>query len=708
MSAIGLGALRATKTACALALALAAGALAPGAGIASAAAQQPLSPLGQLLESLPNPPQLEDLPGAGSVPNLSSVPGAPQIQGITNSGAAPVTDPAVGGSYSAPFSEPGPVCRHETQGTTATRGDVGIACKPAGVSVAVLPTGDNRLLYFDGLEAEENIKYSIVVEFGDRAVNDQSRLLSLDYSNPFASSWARPQPVDGGANGQPYSQYLVNVPAPFDQIFDDPGNAPGALFCSDLVFLANGDLLVPGGTHYYSEPHLPGTNFGVAELEGLRNTRIYNTRTNSWTQVGAMNYGRWYPSLVTLANGHVFVASGVTKLLKPVYSSHPLMSGTNVEQTETYNPLTARWTDNGASGSRSLPLYPRLHLLPDGKVYYDAGGQTFNPFGQSYDEALWNIAAVYDPQRRNWKNVGLPAGVSLDPGRPLDTAVTAGFRGSAFDVMLPLKPPYTSASFLSAGGVLGTSPGAYLANSSSVIDTIDTAHGDRFSSRPTPPLHNARWFSSAVLLPTGQVIAFNGANRDDVVGPGTSFPVREAELFDPATGSWSRLADGHDPRTYHNSAVLLPTGQVLVGGNAPISTLYGYTTTIPGGFSNDFRDPSFEIYDPPYLHWGIAQPAIDPSGTARTLGYGHAFTIKTPDAASIASVTLMRNTAFTHVIDGDQRSVELPIVSRGAGTLTVAAPPRAAVAPPGPYELFIDKTTAKGLIPSHAQQEFLG
>jgi hypothetical protein len=127
---------------------------------------------------------------------------------------------------------------------------------------------------------------------------------------------------------------------------------------------------------------------------------------------------------------------------------------------------------------------------------------------------------------------------------------------------------------------------------------------------------------------------------------------------------------------------------------------------MPGGFSNDFRDPSFEIYDPPYLHWGIAQPMI--GGAPRTLGYGHTFKIQTPQAASTASVALMRNTALTHLIDGDQRSVELPIVARDGDTLTVAEPPRAAVAPPGPYELFVNEKTAKGLIPSHARQEFVG
>ena len=36
-----------------------------------------------------------------------------------------------------------------------------------------------------------------------------------------------------------------------------------------------------------------------------------------------MDVGRWYPSLVTLGNGNVFVASGVEKLVKPVYPDRP-------------------------------------------------------------------------------------------------------------------------------------------------------------------------------------------------------------------------------------------------------------------------------------------------------------------------------------------------------------------------------------------------
>jgi hypothetical protein len=54
------------------------------------------------------------------------------------------------------------------------------------------------------------------------------------------------------------------------------------------------------------------------------------------------------------------------------------------------------------------------------------------------------------------------------------------------------------------------------------------------------------------------------------------------------------------------------------------------------------------------------------------------------DPASIASVMLVRNTAITHLIDGDQRSVQLKVVSRDAKSVTLQTPPRDVVAPNGP------------------------
>jgi len=345
---------------------------------------------------LPTLPQLNQLPGLSSLQDLGQLPAVP---GLTVGPQDTVTNPAVGGTFSAPFVEPGVSCPGETEGadpsdpynasdpnaptqgpeTNRTASD--IACKPAGVSVVNLPTpnGDPskvNVLYWDGLEGEENIEFNIVAEYGDKAGDDQSRIVQLDTANPRNSTWVTPDPSGGGAAADGQSQYLFpNAPGLLAEIFNNQGPGGGALFCSDLAILPNGEVLVPGGTDYYAEPQVPGTPYGIAELQGLRNTRIFNPATQSWYQTGPMNFGRWYPSLVTLGNGKEFVASGVTKLLKPVYDQPEtaLLSGTNVEQTETFDPTAGTWSTNPPSADHSLPLFPRLHLLPDGNVYYDAG-----------------------------------------------------------------------------------------------------------------------------------------------------------------------------------------------------------------------------------------------------------------------------------------------------------------------------------------------
>jgi hypothetical protein len=287
-----------------------------------------------------------------------------------------------------------------------------------------------------------------------------------------------------------------------------------------------------------------------------------------------MTYGRWYPSVITLPDSRVMAFSGVTKLIKPVYADRPADSGTNVTQSEVYDPKTGEWSVDG--GKKSLPLYPRLHLLPNGKVYYDAAGQTFNPAGQAYDEALWNTAATYDPATRTWRDLGLP-----QFGNGL-----VGFRGSAFSQMLPLRPDgngdYRTVEVLSAGGVYGVTPGTYVGTDTSTLNTLTIGEDgqESFSSTNTAPLNIPRWYSTGVSLPTGEVIAFSGADRDEVVAPGSGTPITTPEMYDPRTGEWTELTGQDRGRTYHNTATLLPDGRVLVGGHAPITTGYGKSTDV--------------------------------------------------------------------------------------------------------------------------------
>src|SRR3954447_23799740 len=365
--------------------------------------------------------------------------------------------PSVFGQFGNPFAEPTIDGKATEKKCVENGGDAGplsdarhLTCKPAGVSLNVLP--DRDVMYYDGLEGTENIRTSIVLEFGHNAGNDQSRLLDLR-----GPTWTIPKPSDGGANPNGYeNDPLFPPPLSTTEPYND-----GALFCSDNKFLADGRVISLGGTAYYLDPGVSNGDsaWGVSELEGLRSSRIYDPESNTWSQSGEMKYGRWYPTAITLPTGRIMVASGVTKLLKPVYPSHPEDSGRNVTQTETYDPVSGKWSTNPSSADRSLPLFPRLHLLPDGKVFYNAAGQSFNPFGQSYDEALWNEAAVYDPALQSWTDVGIPGasdGAPVDPagdpGNPANdvtgfgipgggSAFTIpGFRGSTFSIMLPLAP----------------------------------------------------------------------------------------------------------------------------------------------------------------------------------------------------------------------------------------------------------------------------
>lgn len=602
-------------------------------------------------------------------------------------------------------------------------------CLPAGASMVQLPNG--KVAFWNALEGEEAITgtNSVLLDGGRLTVNDESRVLD----NRGTPSFSTPSPVDAGAHQTDHPDDLPLGPLSAQHYAYNNGS----MFCSDQVLLANGDVIDVGGTDYYTEPYIPAANTGVVELQGVKNSRIFNAAAQQWTAGPKMNYGRWYPALVTLGNGNLFVASGVDKLVKPVYPTRPADSGTNLKQTETLDlsAKTPAWVKNASTADKSLPLFPRLHLLPDGHVYYDAAGQDFNPFGQSYDEALWEVASTYDPAKQTWTDLGIPGG---DPAYLLahpDKIPYAGFRGSTSSAALTMRPSgrkadgtpvYTAASYLTAGGVLGTSPGSYLAVADSRISTVDTKGGtEKLSTVPTGDLNQGRWYGTTTPLPNGQVFLTSGANVDEVDLPGSESPIRSTELFTPTVdrsgaytgGTWQKVGDQARKRTYHNNAVLQPDGSVLIGGHAPISTGYFQTTDTPDlpgrPGTNNHHDPSFQVWQPPYVG-DPARPVVD--GVTATNG-GTRLIVHTADAAKIASVVLMRNTAETHLVDGDGRTVSLPVLSRnaGAGTVTVALPDTTNVLPNGPYLLYANKsktadmsgTNAADLLPSKGSQLFV-
>ena len=637
------------------------------------------------------------------------VPGSSAQSGASGAGSfsSPFVEPTVSDFYGYPRVRTDARCieRPGKPSGTATNG-VGrgfIDCKPAAGGLTQLPNGKN--MYWDNLAGTENIDVSILSEFGVVGQNDQTRVL-----NTKNRSWTEPTPKDGGAKSKAQIEPIIPGTTTTENEND------GSLFCADANFLPDGRVIATGGTKYVNDPGNDITKFGSTELYGIENTRIYNPETNRWKQAGDMNRARWYPTMTTLGDGKQFVASGLRRLVKPinqraqinpgqVASGFGVQEGQNERETETYNPGTGNWSLNGNFARRSLPLFPRNHLLPNGHVYYSAQGQAFNPLGQAYDEATWNVAASFNPRTGRWTDLGLP-GLGASP--------LPGFRGSTFNVMMPLEPnrdgTYTKSRFLTGGGVPNPpSPGGYFAIRDSYQTTVDTARGNRLTSQDVGDMNatstpaSGRWYGSGTLLPTGHVLATSGADRDEVAVPGLEIPVRTAELFDPQTKKWRKVATQNRPRTYHNTATLMPDGRVLVGGHATISNSYLKNITLPGGVTApNGRDPTFEIYRPPYLSCPGKQASItgvQPSVNNKQL------TITTDVPASqIRDVMAMRNTTVTHVVDSDQRSVKLRVLSRKGNTITVAQAPNGNVMPPGPYMLFVNRSVNGCVKPSVARQ----
>ncbi|HJR45748.1 MAG TPA: galactose oxidase-like domain-containing protein [Actinomycetota bacterium] len=563
---------------------------------------------------------------------------------ITSSGAQGGDDPGKVGSWGKPFAEIPLFAKRPPQNVKES------LKSPPAVSIATLP--DGRLVFWGGLEGIEDGTNPVAADGGRALINSRVRVLDIRNGEP---RFVKSTPEDGGAHD---------------------------MFCADQRLLANGKLLVVGGTLWHPDPIDLGPDVGgTVELFGSNAIRLFDPADNTWQpNRDWMRHPRWYPTLITMPSGDLLIASGVTRL---IYN----YSGQNVQQLETFDPQTNQ-VKVVKDADISLPLFPRLHLMPDGTVFYGGVGQMWGPFGQAVDEALWGIHRSYDPGKRAWTTAGMGA---------------YGARSGAFSILMPLKAPYKEAQVLIGGGTLGSSPGSYVANNFTEIVTVKNGTS---TSQEGPALNNRRWYSSGVLLPDGTVVALSGADRDEVILPASESPVKQAELFDG--DKWIPLGAAGRVRTYHNSAILLADGSILVGGHAPINNGYGPkgdNSTEPVTGTNNLKDPSFEIFKPPYLFRG---PRPEIAHVQAGIDYREDFDIATPQAGEVKKVVLSRLPTTTHITDADQRSVELGFNATSQGTLRVDGLPDGNVAPPGHYYLWILTNNGDGLTPSKARIVTIG
>src|SRR5205823_2244991 len=107
-------------------------------------------------------------------------------------------------------------------------------------------------------------------------------------------------------------------------------------------------------------------------------------------------------------------------------------------------------------------------------------------------------------------------------------------------------------------------------------------HGSPVNFVITGSLATARNGHTATLLPNGKVLVAGGSS--------VNFILASAELYDPASGTWSAtgsLASARAGQPSGHTATLLPNGKVLVAG---------------GGDINGIR-ASAELYDPASGTW---------------------------------------------------------------------------------------------------------
>jgi hypothetical protein len=192
--------------------------------------------------------------------------------------------------------------------------------------------------------------------------------------------------------------------------------------------------------------------------------------------------------------------------------------------------------------------------------------------------------------------------------------------------------------------------------------------------RPGASMAFRRRQHNATILPDGTVLVTGGTSGPGFndVSPGK--PVHAAELWDPATGTWTTLAAEDVDRCYHATTVLLPDGTVLSAGGGEF--MVGASPNAPADTHRDAQ-----IFHPPYLFRG-PRPVIAAAPGELDAG---PFTIEVagPD---VARVTLVRLASVTHAFDENQRFVPVPFTADGTA-LTATLPEQHTV--PGHYMLFV-------------------
>jgi N-acetylneuraminic acid mutarotase len=254
----------------------------------------------------------------------------------------------------------------------------------------------------------------------------------------------------------------------------------------------------------------------------LSNAVIFNPASGNWTTTGSLTTARASHTATLLPSGLVLVAGGVG-------------STGAVSSAEMYDPSSGTWS---TAGNMSSARAGHAAALFSNGVVVVSGGQDSNG-------AALKTAEVFNPTTNKWSTVG-----SLNVARAHHTAT-----------LLP------SGGVLVAGGD----------NGGASLSSFEVFNGSGWTIPSSPPaspsMTVARTNHTATLLPSGDVLVAGGDSAPSV-------PVSSAELYHPATATWSATGSMSFARASH-TATLLQSGHALVaGGGTPSAETYDLATGV--------------------------------------------------------------------------------------------------------------------------------
>ncbi|KAH0257827.1 DUF1929-domain-containing protein, partial [Aureobasidium melanogenum] len=435
-------------------------------------------------------------------------------------------------------------------------------------------------------------------------------------------------------------------------------------FCAGGSFLANGQFISLGGNGPldFIDPTV-GDGF-----DGIR----YLTRSSSdasldgqdWSEPGnKLSTKRWYPSVQTLPDGRLFVASGSLNGLDPTVPANN-------------NPTYEILDKNGKSSGVSIPMeilvknqpyymYPFMHQLKDGSlfVFVSKSSELFNVDTNTTLRTFADLPGDY----RTYPNTGGSVLLPLSSANDWNPDIVICGGGAYQDITSPTDP------------------------SCGRIQPLSTNAKWEMDSMP-----QGRGMVEGTLLPDGTVVFVNGGN-EGAQGFGLARdPTLEALIYDPTKPLGQRFTTGASstiPRLYHSVALLLLDGTLMVAGSNPVEQPILQPTT-QNPYVTEFR---VEIYTPPYLVGNNAnkRPTNMTLSSTSLQANSQTFTVEftVPAGAQNVKVSLYHGGFVTHSVHMSHRMLFLDTEGWKDGatqqTLTVTMPPNSNVAPPGPYVVYV-------------------